>query len=128
MVLTTTPPIEVILSKGLYVFDDMSGTGKSFMYHTLIPLQSSPEYGIALCNSLAGCIIIPTLNPKFVLADRFDLWGTDDLAGLLKDVAENAIVLVDAKSFLTVIPALAKTAYIHAQNGGVLVNDIPDRR
>ncbi len=97
MQLTENPRVVVSGQPGVYCFEPISGTGKTYLYNVL--LNAHPD-SVVLVTYRDSMVVTFTGNePKFVLCDRADHYRYDeDFMELLKQYRHTCVVCVDAKN------------------------------
>lgn len=104
MELNTRPKVRINLAPGLYVFDPLSATGKTYLASILTKLTNLREPVVAYTydDYLKG--VDPELRLagrpwKVILLDRFDMYSDDPrVLEAIQQIDAEAIVLVDAKA------------------------------
>ena len=123
MIVSKDPHIEVNLPNGMYVFDNLSGTGKTYLYQIVRQLSSMPELRVTACRNVEEFNSMAADTAKLVVVDRYDLWGDDSMSERLASISENAVVLVDAKTFLTGAVERSDLCTIHVDDGRMVIDD-----
>ena len=106
--------IDIELNPGIYVFDNESATGKTFLYKMLTGLHSHPEVlcvtydTVDLITDFEG--LLNKRQVKLVLLDRYDMYAGrfDDVILKYKD---DIVFILDYKNGYT-LNKYAKICYI----------------
>ena len=95
--------IEIKLDNGIYVFDNLSGYGKSYLYKLIKMRQVAGEPVVAYTNDDYACGVklrdfVERMKPTLIVLDRADLYGDDpEIIKIASEYEDKAIVLVDKK-------------------------------
>ena len=98
--------IEINLDNGIYIFDNQSATGKTRLCKALRDCQKYGEpvasytYDDKLLEMPIERVLVPD-KYKVIMLDRYDLYEGDG-AELIKECADNSIILIDCKGDFTV--------------------------
>lgn len=98
--------ISIQLENGIYIFDNISASGKTRLYKVLRECQAygEPVASYTYNDKLLGLPIESVLMPnkyKVIMLDRYDMYEGDGASLILK-CAENSIILIDCKGDFTV--------------------------
>lgn len=126
VVISTLPSIVIDLEPGMYMYDELSGIGKTALTSIVRHMTSGASPTALVCGTAADVNRLDGSEFDLILVDRFDMWGTDELAWKLKGASERGVVLVDVKHCATVMTDLCKFCTIHSDGRNVVVNEIPD--
>ena len=87
---------------GLYIFDDESAIGKTRLYHELKDLQAAGEPVCAIRYD--DGVPIQELKRwtekhemKVIMVDRYDMYQSEELDSLLRNLCKETSVLLDCK-------------------------------
>ena len=95
--------ITIDLENGVYIFDNESGTGKTFLCKQLKIRQVAGEPVVAYTNEEYVCgvklrTVVDAVKPKVIFLDRVDLYGNDsEVIDVAREYESKAVVLVDKK-------------------------------
>lgn len=100
------PYIYINLENGIYLFDNMSATGKTRLCRLLKNCQAyrEPVAAYTYNDKLIGLPIEKVLEPgkyKVILLDRYDMYEGDGKE-LINECAKQSIILIDCKGKFTV--------------------------
>lgn len=94
------PLIQINLENGIYLFDNKSGIGKTYLFKLLNVISSRTDF---LCLTLSNYFLVNDLvnvcksrNVKVIILDRYDLYINQFSEELLQ-LKDNVIILVDCK-------------------------------
>lgn len=95
--------IDIQLDNGVYVFNNISSTGKTYLYNTInmyLNLDDEiPVFGLSYTDYEKGLTLAKAIKDKakLVVIDRYDMYkGEFDKE--IEELGKNGIVLVDCKS------------------------------
>ena len=122
--------LKIDLEPGVYVFDNESGIGKTFLGKTLQSMSNIGMFKAAyLTYDATKCedIIKAKLGTdKFdiIFFDRLDLYINDEIRKLIKSLSETAVVLLDVKSLRAYSTLDYKFAYIKLEKNLLEVSNV----
>lgn len=92
--------IRIRLENGVYVFNKQPATGKTRLAKELRDIQAydGDAASYTYNDKLLGRTISECFSPRFkvILLDRYDMYNGDG-AELIKEYADNAVILLDCK-------------------------------
>lgn len=92
------PEVEIRLENGIYVFDDVSAEGKTYLTNTLNKKAAvEPVIGYTYLDYIKNGIRRDVcINRKVVVFDRYDMYKGEYI-DLINELSKNSIVLIDCK-------------------------------
>lgn len=94
------PHVKIELDNGVYVFDDYSSTGKTWLSNTLKELSTygEPVNSYSYRDYVNGVDITDVLNKKYkvVMLDRYNLYN-GYAKDMIKSLADSMVILLDCK-------------------------------
>lgn len=94
--------IDIQLDSGIYIFEYMSATGKTFLskllhqYRTIGEPVASYTYADFCIDTKLENILVPG-RYKVVVIDRYDMYHSEEFEQLMYKCAKDTIILVDCK-------------------------------
>ena len=115
MVINNGKKIDIDLNNGIYIFDKVSGSGKTYLFNILSKITSTTDF---LCITYTNHSFIEDLkslcnrrNTKLLFLDRYDLYCDkfkEDIMSLSKDIT----VILDLKNIPNDIYINSSSCYI----------------
>lgn len=104
--LNTHPLIKINVPTGLYAFDTVSGSGKTYLANTLRTVESiAPVLSYTFGSKYNLLDTVQQKKPKVLMVDRLDMYSNDTtVISAIKAAQRFAITLLDIKA--TTLPGL----------------------
>lgn len=94
--------VDVLLDNGVYIFNNMSSTGKTYLYNTISMYLGDKDinvFGLTYTEYQKGLTLDKALKDKakLVVVDRYDMYK-GEFDAEIEELGKTGIVLVDCKS------------------------------